>query len=200
VTAAAAAAGCVAGAYAVGTVPTARIVGRAVGHDPTAEGSGNPGASTVYRLAGRRAGALVFVVDAAKGAIATAAGLAIGGRALGLAAGLAAVIGHVAPVTRRLRGGRGVATAIGSAAAAFPVVGAGVAAVWVVVAAILRTASVASLVAMTAMPIGVAADGRPGWEVGVAAAIAAIVVARHATNVRRLLRGEERVLTGGEHH
>src|SRR5689334_17894800 len=98
-------------AYLAGMFPTARLVGGRTGHDPTHEGSGNPGASNVYRLAGRRAGAMVFLGDFAKGALAAGVGLAVGGRALGLACGAAAVAGHIAPVTRRFRGGKGVATA-----------------------------------------------------------------------------------------
>src|SRR4051794_404859 len=102
-------------AYFAGTFPTAALATRRTGHDPAQEGSGNPGASNVYRLAGRRAGAIVFGGDLLKGALAALAGLAAGGRALGLACGIAAVIGHIFPVTRRFRGGKGVATAAGMA-------------------------------------------------------------------------------------
>jgi glycerol-3-phosphate acyltransferase PlsY len=67
-------------AYLLGTFPAAQLVGGARGHDPTREGSGNPGASNVYRLAGRRAGATVFALDLVKGALATGAGYALDGR------------------------------------------------------------------------------------------------------------------------
>src|SRR6266480_4744077 len=87
--------------YLLGTFPTALIVARLTGHDPTTEGSGNPGASNVYRLAGAKAGLAVFLGDAAKGAAATSMGRAIGGPRLALACGLAAVVGHVFPVFRR---------------------------------------------------------------------------------------------------
>jgi glycerol-3-phosphate acyltransferase PlsY len=194
VTAAATAAGCVAGAYALGTLPTASVIGRATGHDPSAEGSGNPGASNVYRLAGARAGVAVFLVDAAKGALATGVGLAAGGRPLGIAAGMAAVVGHVFPVTRRFRGGRGGATAGGFVLTAFPVVGAAAVAGWLAVARLTRTASLASLTVMVGVPIGVAIAGRPGWEVVATVGLSALIGARHAGNVGRLLRGEEREL------
>lgn len=199
VTTAAAAAGWVTGAYVLGTLPTASVIGRAAGHDPTREGSGNPGASNVYRLAGPRAGVAVFVLDAAKGAVATGAGLAAGGRPLGIAAGVAAVLGHVFPMPRRFRGGRGVATAGGFMVVAFPAVGAVSAVAWVAVARLTRKASVASLVLVAGAPVGVALSGRPAWEVGAATGVAAVVAARHAGNVGRLLRGQERELAVGEH-
>src|SRR5881227_4428176 len=89
--------------YLLGTFPTALIVARLAGHDPTKEGSGNPGASNVYRLAGARAGLAVLRGDAAKGAAATGVGRAVGGPPLALACGIADVVGHVFPVFRGFR-------------------------------------------------------------------------------------------------
>src|SRR4051812_39921960 len=84
-------------AYLLGTFPTARLVaGRAI-----EGGSGNPGASNAFRVAGARAGALVFAGDVAKGAAAAGTGLALHGRPLAFACGGAAVIVHCFPVTRR---------------------------------------------------------------------------------------------------
>ena len=84
-------------AYLLGTFPTAILVGRREGRDPTQEGSGNPGASNTFRTMGRRAGAIVLLGDVAKGALAAGVGLATGNRAVGVACGLAAVLGHVSP-------------------------------------------------------------------------------------------------------
>src|SRR5215813_9240525 len=78
-------------AWLLGTFPTAVIVARAHGHDVTREGSGNPGASNVARLVGWRAGALVLVLDFAKGAIAAGVGYAVGGRPGAIVLGLAVV-------------------------------------------------------------------------------------------------------------
>lgn len=180
------------GAYVLGTLPTALLVGRRRGVDPTATGSGNPGASNVYRLLGRRAGAAVLAGDLLKGVVAALVGMAVGGRALALAAGLAAVLGHVAPVTRRFRGGKGVATAGGVALVLWPLVSLALVVVFVVVARLSRTASVASLSMAAGLPLGVAASGRQVAEVLAAAALTALVVVRHAGNIRRLARGEER--------
>ena len=181
-------------AYLLGTAPTALLVGRRVGRDPTREGSGNPGASNVFRTAGAKAGALVFAGDALKGILATALGLLVEDRRLALACGAAAVAGHIFPVTRRLRGGKGVATAGGVVVVLFPLAAAGVAVVWGALAKATGKASLASLTVAVLLPIGVAALGRPAFEVVGVAAIAAVVIARHAENIERLVRGGERSL------
>jgi glycerol-3-phosphate acyltransferase PlsY len=177
--------------YLLGTFPTALIVARLAGHDPTKEGSGNPGASNVYRLAGTKAGVAVFLGDAAKGAAATGVGRAVGGPQLGLACGLAAVLGHIFPVFRGFRGGRGVATAAGTVAVAEPLVAAPLVGAWLAVARVSGKASLASLVVIGATPLAVLALDRPGWEKAGMGALAALVVARHAGNLVRLARGDE---------
>jgi acyl phosphate:glycerol-3-phosphate acyltransferase len=111
-------------AYLLGMFPSAVIVARASRVDITTIGSGNPGASNVARVLGWRKGALVLVLDAAKGAIAALIGLLARGwdsgpadpRVAGYALGAAAIVGHVFPVTRRFRGGKGVATVTGAPA------------------------------------------------------------------------------------
>lgn len=181
-------------AYLLGTFPAAQLVGGARGHDPTREGSGNPGASNVYRLAGRRAGAMVFALDLVKGAVATGAGYALDGRSLAMACGVAAVLGHIAPVTRRFRGGKGVATAAGVTVVLWPLAAVVGAAVWTAVAVGTHTASLASLAGAVAIPLAVALTGRPAHEILVAVALGALVVLRHGSNIRRLLEGRERGL------
>jgi glycerol-3-phosphate acyltransferase PlsY len=92
------AAACVAASYLLGTFPSAWLATRRRGVDPTSAGSGNPGATNVYRTAGRGAGVLTLVGDVFKGAGAAALGWAVGGHGLGVACGVAAVVGHVAPL------------------------------------------------------------------------------------------------------
>jgi len=174
-------------AYFVGTFPTAQIVGNRIGRDPTKEGSGNPGASNVWRLGGKRAGIIVAVVDGLKGAIPVLAALAISGRPLAHAAWVAAVIGHVWPVSRRLRGGKGVATAGGGGLAISPLVGLACAGLFLVVVKTGRIAAIGSLSIAIAFPVVSAAVGRPAWEVGVGTLVAAILVIRHQSNIRRLI-------------
>ena len=112
-------------AYCAGSISFALIVARSHGVDLYAAGSGNPGATNVGRLVGKRAGRIVLVADLLKGALPFAAARAL----LGLddpwtgVVGVAAVIGHCAPIWHRLRGGKGAATAAGVMLVAEPIAG-----------------------------------------------------------------------------
>ncbi|HUS61211.1 MAG TPA: glycerol-3-phosphate 1-O-acyltransferase PlsY [Acidimicrobiales bacterium] len=183
------------GSYLLGTFPTATIVGRKAGRDVEREGSGNPGASNVYRLAGAKAASVVFAGDAVKGALAAGLGQALTGeRRLAMAAGILAIGGHCFPVTRRFRGGKGVATAFGVLVVTETLVAVVGAPAWLLLAKVTKRASVASLVIAVGMPVAVALTGRPAWEVASVAAIAVFIVVRHAPNLSRLARGQETTL------
>jgi glycerol-3-phosphate acyltransferase PlsY len=187
-------------AYLLGTFPSALLVARGKGVDVTAEGSGNPGASNVGRLLGRRAGIVVFVLDALKGAICAGVGLAIGGYAGGLALGGAAILGHIFPVTRRFRGGKGVATGAGVIIVLYPLISLVLAVVWIVTLKLSHKASVASLAIIAGLPIAMVVAGRPWQEIAAVVALAAVVVSRHADNLRRLVRGDELGVRTSDHH
>jgi acyl phosphate:glycerol-3-phosphate acyltransferase len=177
-------------AYLLGTFPTATLVARTRGRDVAQEGSGNPGASNVTRLIGWRAGLLVFLADGAKGALPALVGLLLDGHRGAFVLGAAAMLGHIFPVTRRFKGGRGVATAAGVTLVIFPLITLGLAVVWLVLARLLRKASVASLVVVVAFPVLVALFYN--WAEAVATAVLALlIVVRHLDNLRRLVRGEE---------
>ena len=175
--------------WLLGTFPSALLVARAHGRDVLKEGSGNPGASHVARLLGWRAGAIVLLLDFAKGAIAAGGGMLIGGRAGAFALGVAAVVGHTFPIYRK--GGKGVAAAGGALVVLYPLIVVGLAVVWFVVARLLHKASLASLLATVLFPISVAALRYDVWEIVVVAALALLVIARHLGNIRRLLRRQE---------
>lgn len=178
-------------AYALGTFPTGVLVARKRGHAVHDEGSGNPGASNVYRVAGFKAGAAVLLGDLLKGVIAAGVGLAAGDRTLALVCGSASVVGHCFPIQRFGRGGKGVAAAGGMVIVLFPLVALGLSALWLLIARVLNKASLGSLVIALAAPVAVAVTGSPAIETALVAAVCLLVIARHHTNIRRLIRGEE---------
>ena len=181
-------AGLVVAAYFVGTFPTALLVGRHEGLDPLHSGSGNPGASNTFRVGGRRAGTTVLVGDVLKGALTAGIGLAVDGRGLAFAMGIAAVLGHVAPVTRGFRGGKGVATGLGMAAVLYPV-GALVAPILFAIGfAIRRAAAAGSIAAVLGVAAVVVAERRPGWELAATAGVCVLILARHRGNLAQLRR------------
>jgi glycerol-3-phosphate acyltransferase PlsY len=182
-------------AYLIGSIDFGVIVPRMMGIDIYGEGSGNPGASNVFRTLGKRAGAIVLLGDAVKGVIAAAVGEVWIGGGFGLITGLLAVLGHILPVWHRFRGGRGVATALGVALFMEPLVGLALMVLWTVIVLVWKTASVASLAAMVIYVPGFAVMGSTAADLAWAAAIALLVVIRHAPNIRRLLAGGERPVT-----
>ena len=179
-------------AYAIGMFPTAQLVGRVRGHDPLVEGSKNPGASNVYRTAGRAAGIAVLVGDLAKGVVPTLVALLAYSRSLALACWFAAVLGHVVPLLRPRRGGKGVATAGGGALVLFPLVSVALIALFVLVVKRTRIAALGSLVMAALLPLGIAVVHRRVADTVVGALVAVIIIVRHHGNVSRLLAGTER--------
>lgn len=178
-------------AYLLGTFPSAALVTRRAGKDVTQEGSGNPGASNVTRLLGWKAGLLVLLLDVGKGALAAGVGVALDGHRGAYILGVAAVLGHVFPVTRHFKGGRGVATGAGVLVVLFPLETTILAIVWFAIARGLKKASIASVLCASLFPAIVAVRGGGALDLAVTGALAAIVVLRHLANLRRLVRGEE---------
>ena len=182
-------------AYLIGSIPFSFLVARAFGvQDVRRVGSGNVGATNVLRSAGKVAGALALLLDLGKGAAASAlAGrLAPGDAVLPAAAALAAVVGHLYPVWLRFEGGKGVATGLGAFAPLAPKAALGALVAFGLVAAATRFVSLGSLAgALAMMGLALALRG-PDPVALAAAATAALVVFRHRSNLRRILRGTER--------
>lgn len=183
-------------AYLLGSIDFGVIVPRLLGVDIYERGSGNPGASNVFRTLGKRAGSVVLLGDALKGVVAAALGALMVGGGFGVVTGLAAVIGHVLPVWHRFRGGRGVATALGVALFIAPLAGVALAALWTVVVLVWKTASIASLLAMVLYVPGLFVAGLRGASLAWGGAIALVVIVRHAPNIQRLIGGSEQRVTG----
>ena len=132
-------------AYFAGSFPTASLVGLFSGHDHSKEGSGNPGASNVYRTSGAAYGLVTVVVDAVKGFVPVLVTLLLIDRPWAAVVWAMATVGHVFPIARWLRGGKGVATGGGGALPLFPFLGLGLIAVFVLVVKLTRRASLGSL-------------------------------------------------------
>lgn len=177
--------------YAVGSVSPAALLAAARGVDLRASGSGNPGATNVGRLLGRRAGVAVALLDVAKGAV-PAAGFGLVAHEAGLAAGAAAVLGHITSPLLRGRGGKGVATAFGAILGSHPAWAPLVLAVWVLVALASRWVALASIAAALAVPVVAAVTGADSVDMAWATAIAAVVAMRHRRNVARWLAERRR--------
>jgi acyl phosphate:glycerol-3-phosphate acyltransferase len=133
----------------------------------------------------------VFAMDVLKGALAALAGLAVDGHRGAYVLGVAAVLGHVLPVTRKFKGGRGVATGAGVVLVIFPLLTLAMVVLWVALARVTHKASVASITVAIAFPIAVALAGHEAGDIIVISVMALLVVARHLSNVRRLVKGEE---------
>ena len=180
-------------AYLVGSIASAILVCRAMGlPDPRGEGSGNPGATNVLRIAGKGPAALTLAGDVLKGVapVLLAGSLARSPTVEALSA-LAAFLGHLYPLYFRFRGGKGMATALGAIAAlAWPVAGV-MCAIWLAVAAATRYASLASMTAAIGAPIAALWLAPHPANPGVLAGIAALLLWRHRGNVQRLVRGTE---------
>jgi acyl phosphate:glycerol-3-phosphate acyltransferase len=160
--------------------------------DIRTQGSGNIGATNVWRVHGRKLGVPAVVLDTAKGFVPTLVATKIAGHDAGALTGAAAMLGHWRPLFLKFqKGGKMVATAGGAFLGLAPIVGAFTAAIWLVVFALTRYASLASIVSAAALPLVSWLVGYP-WPVTVFAALAAVgVIVLHRANIRRLLRGEE---------
>jgi glycerol-3-phosphate acyltransferase PlsY len=183
----------VVGGYLLGSVPFGYLLPRLVrGEDIRRRGSGNVGASNVWRVYGPSLGVPVALLDVAKGFVPAALGLWLGGDWVGVLAGAAAMVGHARPVFLGFsKGGKMVATAGGVAFALAPVAALCCLVLWLVTFAALRYASVSSMIAAVALPVLCYAFGA-SWSIVAFTAVAAFgVLALHRQNIRRLLAGTE---------
>jgi acyl phosphate:glycerol-3-phosphate acyltransferase len=162
------------------------------GEDIRKVGSGNIGATNVWRTYGARFGAPVMALDVAKGFVPALLATIYVGHLAGVLAGGAAMLGHWRPLFMGFaRGGKAVATCGGAFLGVAPLVGGLGAAVWILVFAVFRYASVASIVAALSLPLIAVALGEP-WPVYGFAGIAALaVLVLHRTNIARLRAGTE---------
>jgi glycerol-3-phosphate acyltransferase PlsY len=181
--------------YLLGSVPFGVLVARRMaGLDVRQVGSGNIGATNVARAAGKGAGVLTLLLDAAKGALPVFAARWLGLAPAWVAAvGLAAFLGHLFPVWLRFRGGKGVATALGLLLALEPWAALAGLAGFAAMLALTRMVSVGSMVgAVLGAATVLAVEGVRSPYAWASAAMAGAILVRHRGNLARLARGEER--------
>jgi acyl phosphate:glycerol-3-phosphate acyltransferase len=178
--------------YAIGSLPLGYLAGRRWGGvDLRAVGSRNVGATNMYRVSGPRLGVAVMMLDMAKGALAVALTSAAIEGADPVAAGVAAVAGHVYPIWLRGHGGKGVATACGAFALLAPVATLVAAVTFGLTVALTRVVSAGSLIASVALPVAAALAGAATTVVWGCALAGLLIVWRHRGNLARLRRGTE---------
>jgi glycerol-3-phosphate acyltransferase PlsY len=200
-------------AFFSGAIPFGIIIARSKGVDIRAHGSGNIGATNVWRVLGRGPGALCFTLDVLKGLIPSlGAGLYLGtigshGAAaesavwLHVSTAVAAILGHMFTPFAGFKGGKGVATAFGALLGVWPAMTCAVLialVAWIVVFKLGRMVGIASVIAAATVPIAIlslgAADDALKWRtphLAVAIALALLVIIKHRGNIRRTLAGTE---------
>jgi len=178
-------------AYLLGAVPFGLVMARLFGlGDIRQIGSGNIGATNVLRTGSKPAAALTLVLDAGKGGIAVLVARALVAEDAAQVAGFAAFLGHCFPVYLGFKGGKGVATFLGTLLALFWPAGIAACLTWLLTAAISRISSLSALVAAAMAPVWVSVLGMPQAGL-VTALLAALIFMRHDANIKRLLKGEE---------
>lgn len=177
--------------YILGSIPFGLLLTRLAGlGDVRQIGSGNIGATNVLRTGRKGLAAATLVLDAAKAAAAVIIARHCFGELPAIIAGLGAFLGHIFPVWLGFKGGKGVAAFLGVLLAVAWKVGTVFVALWIVVAALSRISSLAAIVATLATPVAAWMFGLGEFAI-VLTLMAAIILFKHRSNIRRLLAGEE---------
>ena len=180
-------------AYLLGSISSAIVLSKIMGFkDPRSEGSNNPGATNVLRIAGKKAAFLTLVGDCLKGLIPVllARGLEADPLVVALTA-FAAFSGHCFPVFFHFRGGKGVATAMAATVGFNWIAGAILITIWLLFARVFKISSLAAIVSFCALPLLIYWREQDLQVSIVFVAISAILIWRHKSNIQRLIQGSE---------
>jgi acyl phosphate:glycerol-3-phosphate acyltransferase len=181
-------------AYLFGSISSALVLCRIAGYpDPRRQGSGNPGATNILRLYGKKAAAITLAGDLLKGLLPVLIGRALHAPDMILAGmGVAAFLGHLYPIFFQFKGGKGVATFIGILYGLAWQAGVAFMLVWIMIAATFRYSSLSALVATALSPVLVFISV-PSYAYSAATLLmAGFIFWRHQANIRKLLTGTER--------
>ena len=177
--------------YLLGSIPFGLVIARALGlGDLRQIGSGNIGATNVLRTGNKGAALATLLLDSGKGAIAVLLARHFGGETAAILAGGAAFLGHCFPIWLRFKGGKGVATFLGTVIALNWPLGLIACTTWALTAAITRISSLSALLAAALAPVFAWGLGRTDIA-AVAAFMAVLIFIRHHANISRLLAGTE---------
>lgn len=182
--------------YLIGSIPFGLVLGKCLGVDVRAAGSGNIGATNVNRLLGKKMGAITLVADASKAVLPMIAVSRLMSGAPNVqfwvaATGGAAFLGHLYPLYLKFKGGKGVATALGIFFYVQPLAVALCIVVFVVVVRVWGYVSLGSLIAAALMPLLVFALEGPGHQAYLAVLVAGLIWLKHTSNIKRLLNHQE---------
>jgi glycerol-3-phosphate acyltransferase PlsY len=180
-------------AYLLGSISSAIVLSKIMGFkDPRSEGSNNPGATNVLRIAGKKAAFLTLVGDCLKGLIPVliARGLEADPLVVALTA-FAAFSGHCFPAFFHFRGGKGVATAIAATVGFNWIAGAILIAIWLLFAKVFKISSLAAIISFCALPLLIYWREQDLQVSIVFVALSVILIWRHKSNIQRLIQGSE---------
>jgi glycerol-3-phosphate acyltransferase PlsY len=180
-------------AYLLGSISSAIVLSKIMGFkDPRSEGSNNPGATNVLRIAGKKAAFLTLVGDCLKGIIPVLLARWLEADPLVVAlTAFAAFSGHCFPVFFRFRGGKGVATAIAATVGFNWIAGTILIAIWLVFARVFKISSLAAIISFCALPLLIYWREQDLQVSIVFVALSAILIWRHKSNIQRLIQGSE---------
>lgn len=178
--------------YLLGSIPFGLTLSYLFGYgDIRKIGSGNIGATNVLRTGNKLLAFITLILDSGKGAAAVLIVDYFSSYDAAMVAGIAAIIGHMFPVWLKFKGGKGVATTLGTLIALAPVAGIAVCLVWLFTALVFRYSSLAALIALLAAPFAAHIIYDDSKLAGISSFIAVLVWIKHRANIKRLVKGEE---------
>lgn len=184
--------------YLIGSIPVGHLMARAMGvTDLRQRGSGNIGATNVWRTLGPGPGLLVYAGDAAKGFLAVLVGRELGTVNTELFAALAVLVGHGWPIFLRFQGGKVIATGSGVVLALAPLVFGACVLIWLIVLGLSRWVSLASMVTAACVPVGLLILGSPWQYIAFGVGVTLLALYKHRANIARILNGTEPKVRSG---
>jgi glycerol-3-phosphate acyltransferase PlsY len=181
------------GSYCLGSIPFGHLVGKVKGYDLRKEGSGNIGATNVFRVIGKKEGIFVFILDFLKGFLPVIyfSDISVLGGILAL---LGAITGHMTTPFLHFKGGKGVATGFGGIVALMPIPAISAFGIWILLVGTTRRVSVGSLGAAISLPVLYFYLSRPMIKsvLFISILLAILVIITHRKNIGKLIRKEEK--------